>query len=647
MVVSIPTRVWRLMRFVRFNPSLFGPPPRHQADRMGAAASLAALPEELDHATFKKICGDRYDEALFDALKDAATGCVSKAAFEKELLTKTHVFLTHDWGTDEQGRNNHDRVAKVNAWLQKHGIVTWFDSERMRGNIVQQMFQGIDNARVIVVFITKNYVDKVAGKGPAGAGDNCYKKFDYAERQKTSAKMLAVVQEKRCRNPKDWKGPAGLLGGSLYCDNVDDSAFESNMQELLKKIKDLIPPAEFDLSLAPSAAGGGSRPITPVLAASASAPAGVASPAGTTSLEAEQRKCEEEMFQWLRTNAPTIHPTTAEKYSQAFYKTGNSAIERLGRKLARDGTWLVAQLEIDEDDAEDIVAALVKAGLLADTANKKAAADAQVAVKKAEEAAQKKIQEAEAARKKAEQEAEAARQKATQEAADARKKAEAAEAARKKAEQEAQAARQKADQEAAARRKAEEAAEAAKKQAAAAASAPAPSPAQTAQSAAAAAASKARMAAEKAKASAFQAREDAAKALANQAAGKNDDTNGHGVSSFLSSLWSNGQVYEGTWKNDKQHGHGVRRWPDGNVYEGEYKDDNMHGHGVYRWASGSVYEGEFKDVNMHGHGVYRWASGSVYEGEWKDDKENGQGVKRDAKGAVIHDGMWKDGNPVK
>jgi len=28
------------------------------------------------------------------------------------------VFLTHDWGTDEAGRNNHDRVSQVNTFLK-------------------------------------------------------------------------------------------------------------------------------------------------------------------------------------------------------------------------------------------------------------------------------------------------------------------------------------------------------------------------------------------------------------------------------------------------------------------------------------------------------------------------------------------------
>ena len=116
---------------------------------MGTNISLETIPENIDQETFKKICGDRYDNELYDAIKNPATGFVSKALFLKELSTKTHVFLTHDWGMDEQGRDNHGRVAKVNKWLKAHNIVTWFDEDRMKGNILQQMFQGIDNSRYV------------------------------------------------------------------------------------------------------------------------------------------------------------------------------------------------------------------------------------------------------------------------------------------------------------------------------------------------------------------------------------------------------------------------------------------------------------------------------------------------------------------
>ena len=56
-------------------------------------------------------------------------------------------FLTHDWGTDREGRNNHTRVARVNAALQRAGLRTWFDEEKMRGDIHARMAEGIDGVR--------------------------------------------------------------------------------------------------------------------------------------------------------------------------------------------------------------------------------------------------------------------------------------------------------------------------------------------------------------------------------------------------------------------------------------------------------------------------------------------------------------------
>ena len=44
-------------------------------------------------------------------------------------------FLTHDWGDDELGRSNHARVAEVNRLLKAAGFVTWFDEDRMQGDI--------------------------------------------------------------------------------------------------------------------------------------------------------------------------------------------------------------------------------------------------------------------------------------------------------------------------------------------------------------------------------------------------------------------------------------------------------------------------------------------------------------------------------
>jgi len=44
--------------------------------------------------------------------------------------------------------------------------------------------------------------------------------------------------------------------------------------------------------------------------------------------------------------------------------------------------------------------------------------------------------------------------------------------------------------------------------------------------------------------------------------------------------------------------------------------------------------------------VYKWADGRTYEGDWKGSKMEGYGIGRGPDGKVLHDGQWKDGNPV-
>ena len=62
-------------------------------------------------------------------------------------------FLSHDWGTDELGRNNHERVMAVNERLKSLGVRTWIDAEQMRDAILNKMVQGIERSSVIIVFV--------------------------------------------------------------------------------------------------------------------------------------------------------------------------------------------------------------------------------------------------------------------------------------------------------------------------------------------------------------------------------------------------------------------------------------------------------------------------------------------------------------
>mmetsp|Transcript_10214 Transcript_10214/g.14447 ORF Transcript_10214/g.14447 Transcript_10214/m.14447 type:complete len:862 (+) Transcript_10214:24-2609(+) len=142
-------------------------------------------------------------------------------------------------------------------------------------------------------------------------------------------------------------------------------------------------------------------------------------------------------------------------------------------------------------------------------------------------------------------------------------------------------------------------------------------------------------------------------------------------------LYSNGTLYEGEWKRNKEHGVGVlmsadrkrtiysgewergrmhgrgayhynddvlfRRRPDDknavSRYEGEFKENARHGVGRYVLPDGSVYDGEWRDNVPCGRGTFHWVDGSTYVGLWKDGKRNGQGTLQTSDG-FTYDGAW-------
>ena len=143
---------------------------------------------------------------------------------------QTDAFLSHDWGED--GITNHMKVAKINDAIKKLGYVTWFDNERMVGNIREQMANGILNTKCFIAFITKRYHDKVV-YGPAT--DNCRTEFDFASMK---VPMVAVILDPSMRNPHDWKGNLALtLATKLYIDmsgDINDEKYLSNQLKVLE-----------------------------------------------------------------------------------------------------------------------------------------------------------------------------------------------------------------------------------------------------------------------------------------------------------------------------------------------------------------------------------------------------------------------------
>lgn len=90
--------------------------------------------------------------------------------------------------------------------------------------------------------------------------------------------------------------------------------------------------------------------------------------------------------------------------------------------------------------------------------------------------------------------------------------------------------------------------------------------------------------------------------------------------------WVSGQLYEGSFKNDKMNGKGKMSYPDGNTYEGDWLDDKREGFGVYNCPDGRRYEGTFHNDVLEGKGTMYYENGDIFQGEWVNDAMEGYGV---------------------
>ena len=109
---------------------------------------------------------------------------------------------------------------------------------------------------------------------------------------------------------------------------------------------------------------------------------------------------------------------------------------------------------------------------------------------------------------------------------------------------------------------------------------------------------------------------------------------------FLGIL-SYGQCTQG----DCENGVGTKTYSNGNKYQGSFKNGKRHGKGKFIWASGALYEGNWVEGKREGQGQEILANGTIYVGGFKNDLKDGKGVLynniRDQK--IIKQGVWVNG----
>jgi len=77
---------------------------------------------------------------------------------------------------------------------------------------------------------------------------------------------------------------------------------------------------------------------------------------------------------------------------------------------------------------------------------------------------------------------------------------------------------------------------------------------------------------------------------------------------------------QGCTSGDCKNGYGVYTWSDGEKFEGDWKNGKQDGKGTYFYSNGSKYIGGWKNGKKEGEGVFIKLNGNEYEGIWEQGK---------------------------
>ncbi len=87
-----------------------------------------------------------------------------------------------------------------------------------------------------------------------------------------------------------------------------------------------------------------------------------------------------------------------------------------------------------------------------------------------------------------------------------------------------------------------------------------------------------------------------------------------------SMLYSNGNRYDGDYRNGQRNGCGTFTFNNGRRYVGEFQNDLFSGRGVWMLENSDRYIGDFEFNKCNGEGVYTFADGTSKSGIWQQGR---------------------------
>tara|TARA_B100001093_G_scaffold460241_1_gene473910 strand:- start:1220 stop:1924 length:705 start_codon:yes stop_codon:yes gene_type:complete len=146
------------------------------------------------------------------------------------------IFLSHAWGQDTLGRDNHKRVENLYKLLINKGYTVWFDKTDLIGNIDNSIIKGINNCNIVIICLTENYCNKINHSVYENMpNDNCYKEWNFTLfKQKI---IIPLIMEPSMENIflKNDGVIQMYLNNLMYINFTDD--YENDFDILCKTLK--------------------------------------------------------------------------------------------------------------------------------------------------------------------------------------------------------------------------------------------------------------------------------------------------------------------------------------------------------------------------------------------------------------------------
>ena len=108
-------------------------------------------------------------------------------------------------------------------------------------------------------------------------------------------------------------------------------------------------------------------------------------------------------------------------------------------------------------------------------------------------------------------------------------------------------------------------------------------------------------------------------------------------------ILSNGDIYRGTFLDDKFNGKGKYIWNNFiKEYEGDFVDGKIHGNGYLTWGNNMYYKGEFNAGVKEGKGEFGYITGNKFFFNFKMGIPFGKGYMRDQNN-ILNDVIFSQG----